>query len=207
MLSWLALPLALVAPESGQERGFVEVSGGVEVLYPPAHKEPRHHPGYGVAVSGVWHGEDLFKLTYGIGFDHIVSGWLGDPEKGEPADGGVYLGTVPRTYRGHLFRVGAPIRFGIENEVAYGYVGAIPGYAARVANLVCERPPCRTSRAADHGIQLGLSLGALVRPSDKIGLLAGGEVGLDWNWFPRGQPSLAKWNQGMNARLIVGWQF
>ncbi len=207
MSPWVVLPLALATSEPGEERGFVEVSGAIEVLYPPARKEPRHHPGYGVAVSGVWHGADFFKLSYGIGFDHIVSGWLGDPERGEPADGGVYQGTVPRSYRGQLFRVGAPIRFGIENEVAYGYVGVIPGYAFRLAELVCERAPCAATRAVDHGLQLGLSLGALAQPSDRIGLLLGGEVGLDWNWFPRGQPSLAKWNQGMNARLLVGWRF
>ena len=207
MLSALLLPLALATPESGEEHGYVEASAAIEVLYPPSRKEPRHHPGYGVSVFGVWHGEDFFKLSYGIGFDHIVSGWLGDPERGEPADGGIYIGTVPRSYRGHLFRVGLPLRFGIENEVAYGYVGAIPGYAFRVAELDCGRAPCRAIRAVDHGLQLGLSLGALAKPLESVGLLLGGEVGLDWNWFPKGQPSLATWNQGMNARVLVGWRF
>jgi hypothetical protein len=201
------LALAFVAPEPGSERGVVEVAAAAEVLYPPSVKDPRTHPGYGVAVSASVHAESQFKAMFGVGFDHIVSGWAGDPEKGEPAEGGRFAGTVPATYRGQFFRISPLVRLGLENEVAFGYFGMAPGYVLRVADLSCARGPCGTRRAVDHGLNLGISLGAMFQPSMKFGLMLGGEVGLDWGWFPQGQPSLAQWSQGMSARIIAGWRF
>jgi len=96
---------------------------------------------------------------------------------------------------------------GVENDFAFGYFGLSTGYALRTAALVCERGPCASLRATDHGLNLGVSIGALVYPSTRFGVIVGGQAGLDWAWFPSGHPGLAVWSQGMNARLIAGWRF
>jgi hypothetical protein len=142
----------------------------------------------------------------GFAFEHVVFGWLGDPETAETIGSGRWAGTAPKSFRGQLLRMTPHARLGIENEIAYGYFGLDAGYALRVADLSCPAA-CRTHRAADHGLGFGLSLGALVTPSMKYGVVVGGEVGLDWAWFPRGHPALATWTQGMSARAIVGWRF
>lgn len=199
--AWLLAP-----PEAGEERVVVEVGAAAEVLYPPSRPAPLRHPTYGAAVSASLYGQGNFKAMVGFGFDHVVHGWLGDPEEGEVAATGVYAGTEP-AYRGQLFRMTPMARFGLENDVAYGYFGTSPGYAIRTATLRCERGPCRAARATEHGLTLGVSLGAMFHPSTKVGLVLGGEVGLDWSWFPAGHPSLAPWNQAMSARFIAGWSF
>jgi len=185
----------------------VELGVAAEVLYPPSTKTPRRHPTYGAAVSASLYGQGKFKAMLGFGFDHVVYGWLGDPEKGAAPSSGAFAGTVPTSYRGQLYRMTPTARLGLENEVAYGYVGASPGYAIRTASLTCVRGPCRSTHTIEHGATLGLSLGALFHPSERVGFLLGGEVGLDWSWFPVRHPSLAAWNQAMSARLIAGWSF
>ncbi len=207
-VSWLSLLAGvwLFAPPE-QERGVVEVGAAAEVLYPPSRKSPVRHPTYGAAVNASLYGDGNFKAMLGFGFDHVVYGWLGDPEKGEAADAGVYAGTEPASYRGQLFRMTPMARVGLENDVAFGYFGASPGYAIRTAKLTCVTGRCGTDRTIEHGITLGLSLGALFHPSQKVGLVLGGEVGLDWSWFPARHVALASWNQAMSARFIVGWSF
>jgi hypothetical protein len=205
-LPLLASVLLLVPPEAGEERAVVEMGAAAEVLYPPSGRAPLRHPAYGAAVSASLYGEGNFKAMVGFGFEHVVHGWLGDPEKGEVAETGVYEGTEP-AYRGQLFRMTPMARFGLENDVAFGYFGASPGYAIRTATLHCARGPCRAERTVEHGLTLGASLGAMFHPSRKVGLVLGGEVGLDWSWFPNGHPGLAPWNQAMSARFIVGWSF
>lgn len=206
LLPWAVFAsLSVAAPEIGEDRGVVEVGVSAEVLYPPAAKDPRTHPGYGFAVSASINTESSFKAMVGGGVDHVVSGWLGDSET-IPREGH-WEGTVPRTFRGQLVRVTPQARLGVENDFAFGYFGLSPGYALRTAALVCASGPCRSLRATDHGLNLGVSLGALVYPSMRFGIIVGGEAGLDWAWFPRGHPGLAAWSQGMNARLIAGWRF
>lgn len=207
---WTALlaGLWLCGPASdAPERGVVELGVAAEILYPPAEKTPRRHPTYGAAVSASVYGEGKFKAMVGLGFDHVVYGWLGDPEKGGAAESGSLAGTEPASYRGQLFRLTPSVRLGLENEVAFGYFGASPGYAIRTATLTCVRGPCRAARTLEHGTTLGLSLGALFHPSQKVGFVMGAEVGLDWSWFPVRHPALAAWNQAMSARLIAGWSF
>ncbi len=208
-VSWTSLLAGvwlLAQPEAGEEQAVVEVGAAIEVLYPPARRAPLRHPAYGVAVNASIYGEGNVKAMVGFGFDHVVHGWLGDPEKGDVADAGVYSGTEP-AYRGQLFRMTPMMRLGLENDVAFGYFGASPGYAIRTTTLDCVRGPCRVERTVEHGLTLGASLGALFHPSQEVGLVLGGEVGLDWSWFPSGHPALASWNQAMSARFIAGWSF
>lgn len=199
------MTLALSAPDVGEERVIVEASAGVEVLYPPAEKAPQRHPTWGVAVSGQVSRDSGFKAMFGLGLDHVVNGWLGDPEGAQTPTQGRYQGTTPSRYRGQLFRVTTTARFGIENDLAFGYAGVAPGYALRHARLSCAGA-CTSTRAVDHGLNLGILLGAMLTPT-KLGLIVGAEVGLDWAWFPKGHPLLAAWNQGMSARVIGGWRF
>ena len=201
----LFVVLGCTAPEIGEDRGVVEVGVAAEVLYPPAVKDPRAHPTYGAAISASINTESRFKAMVGFGVDHVVSGWLGEGET-TPREGR-WAGTRPRTYRGQLVRVTPHARLGVENDFAFGYLGMSTGYALRSAALACVTGPCRAPRVTDHGLNLGASLGALVYPSVRFGVVIGGEVGLDWAWFPSGHPSLAAWSQGMNARLIAGWRF
>ena len=194
-----------VGPDAGTERGMVEATLAAEVLYPPAQKEPKTHVGYGIAASASVYAGERFKAMLGLGGDHVVHGWLGDPARPEPARSGAESGTVPDGYRGQLVRITPIVRLGLENDFAYGYVGFAPGYALRVAPLSCAQPPCRRTRAVDSGLNLGVALGAMVTPT-RYGLVLGAEVGLDWSWFHDGHPGLAVWGQGMSARLIAGWR-
>ncbi len=203
----VALGVAAGAPAVGEERGAVEVGVAAEVLYPPAVKDPRSHPTYGAVVSGSITTEGSFKAMIGFGFDHVVNGWLGSPAAPDHPRDGPFRGTLPTSFRGQLFRMTPVVRVGIENDFAYGYFGASPGYTLRVAKLTCVAGPCSAKRAVDHALNLGLSLGAMLYPLPDYGLIVGGEVALDWAWFPRGHPSLAAWSQGMSARLIAGWRF
>lgn len=202
----LALVLAM-APEPGEERLVVEAAIATEVLYPPAQKIPKSHIGYSVAASGVVHGASSFKAVLGFGVDHVVGGWLGDPTGVRLPREGTWRGTQPRSYRGHLLRAMPVVRLGIENDFAFGYLGGAPGYALRIARLSCLDAPCQRSQAVDHGLNLGLNLGAMISPSQRVGVVIGAEVGLDWSWFPKSHPGLAAWNQAMSARAIVGWRF
>lgn len=190
-------------PEAGEEHGVVELGVAAEVLAPPGQKTPARHLTYGAAAVASLYGDSNFKAMLGLGFDHVVYGWLGDPADAAVASDG----TRPRTSRGQLYRVSPVVRLGLENDVAFGYVGGAPGYALRTATLQCVDAPCSTSRATEHGLTMGLALGATFHPSKKVGFVMGGELGLDWSWFPRRHPGLAAWNQAMSARLIVGWSF
>ena len=87
---WLCGP-----PSEAEERGVVELGIAAEVLYPPASKTPRRHPTYGAAVSASLYGDGRFKAMVGLGFDHVVYGWLGDPQKCLTADSGALAGTAP----------------------------------------------------------------------------------------------------------------
>ncbi len=186
---------------------MVELGVAAEVLYPPSRKTPVRHPAYGAAVSASLYRGTSFKAMLGFGFDHVVYGWLGDPQKLTVARTGPLAGTRPTSFRGQLYRLTPLARLGLENDVAYGYVGASPGYAIRTAALSCVNGPCTAARTIEHGMTLGLSLGAMFSPSQKVGFVMGGEVGLDWSWFPSGHAALAPWNHAMSARLIAGWKF
>ncbi len=186
---------------------MVELAGAVEVLAPPGQKKPGRHPSYGAAVTASLYGDSSFKAMLGVGFEHVVYGWLGDPNQARPAAGGAFAGTRPTSFRGQLYRMSPVVRLGIENDVAFGYVGGAPGYAIRTAQLQCVLAPCMRGRLVEHGLSMGVALGALFSPSKKVGFVMGGELGLDWSWFPRAHPGLASWNQAMSARLIAGWAF
>lgn len=186
---------------------MVEAGVAAEVLYPPARKVPRRHPTYGVVVSAAIYGQRNFKALLGLGFEHVVHGWLGDPDEGVVAATGPNAGTEPASFRGQLFRMTPTARLGVENDVAFGYLGASPGYAIRTATLRCVRRPCGAAQTTEHGMTLGVSLGAMFHPSRELGLVLGGEVGLDWAFFPSRHPALPTWNQAMSARFIVGWSF
>ncbi|MBV1858653.1 MAG: hypothetical protein KUG77_09605 [Nannocystaceae bacterium] len=136
-----------------------------------------------------------------------VYGWLGDPEGGTVAARGVSEGTRPRSFRGQLYRMSPVLRLGLENDVAFGYVGGAPGYAIRTATLQCVNAPCGRGRAVEHGLTMGLAFGAMFSASKTTGFVMGGELGLDWSWFPRHHRGLAPWNQAMSARLVMGWAF
>ncbi|MGH1347423.1 MAG: hypothetical protein ACRBN8_38040 [Nannocystales bacterium] len=189
------------------KRGVVELGVAAEVLAPPGQKAPARHPTYGAAVLASLYGDSSFKAMLGFGFDHVVHGWLGDPEDASVATGGIAAGTRPRNSRGQLYRLSPVVRLGLENDVAFGYVGGAPGYAIRTATLRCVRAPCEVGRVLEHGLTMGLALGAMFSPSEKAGLVMGGEVGLDWSWFPSGHVGLSPWNQAMSARLVAGWAF
>ncbi|MBL4685584.1 MAG: hypothetical protein JKY37_13400 [Nannocystaceae bacterium] len=202
----LVLALAAV-PDPEEERLVLEAGVAAAVLYPRGDEAPRRHVAYGVAVSAVFHAESNFKAMVGLGLDHVVNGWLGDPAGVRTPRDGRWVGTQPRHYRGQLLRATPTVRIGVENDFAFGYFGASPGYAIRTASLLCVEAPCRRTRAVDHGITFGVSLGAIISPSPSSGVVIGAEVGLDWAWFPKGHPGLARWNQAMSARLIAGWRF
>lgn len=208
LASVLIAPLWVGAPpEAGEERGVVELGVAAEVLAPPGQKVPARHPTYGAAILASLYGDASFKAMLGFGFDHVVYGWLGDPDEGAVATGGVSAGSRPQSFRGQLYRMSPVVRLGLENDVAFGYVGGAPGYAIRTATLTCVNAPCAGGRAVEHGLTMGLALGAMFSPSKKVGFVMGGELGLDWSWFPRGHPGFAAWNQAMSARLIAGWSF
>lgn len=195
------------APEPGEERGVVEVGVAAEVLAPPGQKTPARHPTYGAAVLASIYGGSDFKAMFGFGFDHVVYGWLGDPDQATVATRGASAGTRPRSSRGQLYRMSPVVRLGLENDVAFGYVGGAPGYAIRTANLQCVNAPCESRGLIEHGLTMGLALGAMFSASKKFGFVMGGEAGLDWSWFPRRHPGLPPWNQAMSVRLIAGWAF
>lgn len=199
--------LVWAAPGPGEERGVVELGVAAEVLAPPGQKKPARHLSYGAAVLASLYGDSSFKAMLGFGFDHVLYGWLGDPEKATVATRGVSAGTRPRSSRGQLYRMSPVVRLGIENDVAFGYLGGAPGYAIRTATLQCVNAPCASGRVVEHGLTMGLALGAMFSPSKKAGFVMGGELGLDWSWFPRRHPGLARGNQAMSARLIAGWAF
>lgn len=199
--------LVWAPPEPGQERGVVELGVAAEVLAPPGHKTPARHPSYGAAIVASLYGDSNFKAMLGLGFDHVIYGWLGDPQEATIPTRGASAGTRPQSFRGQLYRMSPVVRLGLENDVAFGYVGGAPGYAIRTAALACANGPCRRSSAVEHGLTMGLALGAMFSPSEESGFVMGGELGLDWSWFPRGHPGFAAWNQAMSARLIAGWAF
>lgn len=202
----LMVALAFAPPVLGDEKAIVDVSGGGEVMYPPVHKDPNAHASYGVSAAASIHRGQKFAATFGFGFDHVVNSWLGDVIDDFPRNG-TYAGTQPASFRGQFFRMTPTVRIGAQNELAFGYFGVNTGYALRIADLVCVRAPCRRDRAVNHGLSMGLSMGALLAPSDRIGLLVGAEVGLDWAWFPGSHPGLARWNHAMSARAVAGWRF
>ncbi len=207
-----SLPSRPSEPGDGDrsDRVFVELRPGVGRLYPPQDAEPRAHFQWGAAVSGVIHGQSSrFKAMIGGYGEHVVGGWAGEPPSTaivpNPVVSGRYANTVPDTYRGQFFRLGAQARFGAENEFAFGFIRFAPGYALRVAPLRCGVGSCDLTRTTDHGLQLSIGFGAIFRPWRGLGV--GVDLGLDSSFFPHGHGRLATWNNGFAGVAVVGWHW
>jgi len=193
---------------NGSERMFVELRPGVGRLYPPRELDPRVHFQYGAAFSGVVRAQgSSFKAMIGGYGEHVVTGWAGEPHETtllpDPIVSGRYANTVPQTYRGQFFRLGAQARLGAENSLAFGYIRFAPGYVLRVAPLRCAVGTCDAARTFDHGLQLGIGFGAIFRPWKGLGV--GVDLGLDSSYFPRGHGALAEWNNGFSGVAVIGW--
>lgn len=192
----------------GDERMFIEFHPGIGRYYPPQGGEPKVHFQYGGAFSGVLRAPDTsFKAMLGIFGEHVVEGWAGDPAETDilpdPVLEGRYANTVPLDYRAQFLRVGAQARLGAENSFAFGYIRLSPGYVARIAPLRCSVGSCESTRAVDHGLNLGIGFGAIFKPWRKLGV--GVDLSLDSAYFPRGHPGLAEWNNGVSATAVLGW--
>lgn len=186
-------------------RIFLEASLGIGRNIPPIGPDFPPHFEWGVALSGTLQDEHLFKATLGLQVEHAVAAWAGDGDVYGYVSSGPYAGTTPDSFQAHFIRISPQLRLGAENHQAFGYFGLTPGYALRIADLTCATGDCLRPRTRDHGINIGLSIGAIVWVVHGLGL--GLEAGLDSAHFPAGHRQLAAWNQGVSGKATIGWLF
>jgi hypothetical protein len=184
---------------------MLDVSAGIGRNVPPVGPEYDPHFEWGISFNAAISDYPTFVATLGLAVENAVVAWAGDGEAVGSVRTGPYTGTTPRDFQGHFVRLTPQLRLGARNHQALGYFAVTPGYALRSVKLMCVATECLHGRAIDHGFTLGAAIGAVAWVGNAMAI--GGEVGLDSALFPNGHPQLEAWNQGVSAKLLVGWTF